>query len=44
MEILRAIIERRDAAGNYSIITVLMAAMWDAVICFMAFIEAFRNE
>lgn len=44
MEILRAIVERRDAAGNYSIITVLMAAMWDAVICFIAFIEAFRNE
>jgi hypothetical protein len=43
MEILRAIVERRDAAGNYSVISVLMAAMWDVVICFISFIEAFRN-
>jgi hypothetical protein len=44
MEMLKAILENRESAGNYSVITVLMAAMWDAVICVVAFIEAFRNE
>lgn len=41
---LRAIFEGRESAGSYSLITVLVATMWDAVICVVAFIEAFRNE
>lgn len=44
MEMLRAIFEGRESAGNYSIFTILIATMWDAIICVVAFIEAFSNE
>ncbi len=44
MEMLKSIFQGRESASNYSIITVLVATMWDAVICVVAFIEAFRNE
>lgn len=44
MEMLRAIFEGRESAESYSIVTILGATMWDAVVCVVAFVEAFGNE
>lgn len=44
MDMLRAMFEGRESPESYSIVTILAATMWDAVICVVAFIEAFGNE
>lgn len=43
MSILKSILEGEDQSINYSIITAIIAMMWDAALCLVAFIEAFRN-
>ena len=44
MDMLRGIFEGRGNSANYSIITVLAVTMWDAVLCIVAFVQAFHNE
>lgn len=44
MEILRSVIEGNESASHYSFLTVMIATMWDAVLCIVAFVCAFDNE
>lgn len=41
---IRGIFEGSEDPSNYSIVTMLIASMWDAVICVVAFALAFENE
>lgn len=44
MRILRDIYEERDRASSYSLATLTITTMWDAVLCIVAFIYAFKDQ
>lgn len=44
MDMLRRIFDGREGSGNYSMLTILMATMWDAALCITTFIEAFQSD
>lgn len=44
MNILKTLYDARDNASNYSLITICVTSMWDAVLCLVAFIYAFKDQ
>jgi hypothetical protein len=44
MSILKSLYDARDNSSNYSLITVCVTSMWDAVLCLVAFIYAFKDQ
>ena len=44
MSILKSIFDGHESANNYSILTVLIATMWDTALCVYSFFQAFENE
>jgi len=41
---IKAVLEGSEDPSNYSVLTMLMATSWDAVVCVIAFVSAFKNE
>ena len=44
MSILKSIFDGHESANNYSILTILIATMWDTALCVYSFFQAFENE
>lgn len=44
MELLQNIIEDGSSASVYSLVTIIIATMWDSIMCIIAFVCAFENE
>ena len=44
MDMLKALFDGRDSPHNYSMLTIFASTMWDAVLCIIAFVQAFQNE
>ena len=44
LKILRLVIEGSESAERYSLVSVLVATLWDSILCLVCFIQAFANE
>lgn len=44
IQMIKAVLEGSEDPSNYSVLTMLMATSWDAVVCVIAFVSAFKNE
>ena len=44
LEILKKFMDGEENPAHYSLMTMLMALMWDASLCYVSFIQAFQVE
>jgi hypothetical protein len=44
MTILKGLYDARDSPRNYSLITICLTSMWDAVLCLVSFTYAFKDQ